>query len=247
MSPSSLLSPGMLYAVSLLVAGISVLMVAAHGAIFAVSAREAGISARARRIAPLLFVGALAVWAAWAVVPVTGWVTVPEKPSGGGPPVLLLEMLPPFAVAVALMFGSKTLRAVNAATPPAWLIGLQTYRVAGAMFLWPLLAGGAVSAGFALPAGIGDTVTGLFAPIVAVAVARGRPGAKGWAVAWNCFGILDLVAAPAAAVLTQSTNIGRYPLVIVALFLGPPLGILTHLYSLRNLAVTGGRARGSGI
>jgi hypothetical protein len=54
-------------------------------------------------------------------------------------------------------------------------------------------------------------------------------------VAWNWFGILDLVAAPVAAVVAQSTNIGRFPLVVIPLFLGPPLGILTHLYSLRNL------------
>jgi hypothetical protein len=31
--------------------------------------------------------------------------------------------------------------------------------------------------------------------------------------------------------------------VIVPLFLGPPLGILAHIYSLRNLAVTRASAR----
>jgi hypothetical protein len=141
-------------------------------------------------------------------------------------------------VGLVAIFGSKTLRTLNAATPPAWLIGVQTYRVAGVMFLWPFLAAGALPPGFGLPAGIGDVLTGLAAPFVAWAVARNHPGAHAWAVRWNWFGILDLVVAVAAAVLTRTTNIGRFPLVIVPLFLGPPLGILTHLYSLRNLAAT---------
>ena len=75
------------------------------------------------------------------------------------------------------------------------------------------------------------------APFLAVAFARNHRGVRTVAAAWNWFGILDLIVAPVAAVLTQSTNIGRFPLVIIPLFLGPPLGILTHVYSLRNLAV----------
>jgi hypothetical protein len=149
---------------------------------------------------------------------------------------LLIEMAFLVAAGVAVLFSSKTLRALNAAMPPEWLIGVQTYRVEGAMFLWPYLAFGALPAGFALPAGIGDTITGLAAPFVAWAVARNRPGAKAWAVAWNCFGVLDLLVAPTAAVLTHTTNIFHFPLVVVPLFLGPPIGILTHIYSLRNLS-----------
>jgi hypothetical protein len=55
--------------------------------------------------------------------------------------------------------------------------------------------------------------------------------------AWNIFGLLDLIVAPAAAVLSQAQMIGLYPLSLVPLFIGPPLGILTHVYSLRNLAM----------
>jgi hypothetical protein len=105
------------------------------------------------------------------------------------------------------------------------------------MFLWPFLAAGALPAGFALPAGIGDTLTGIAAPVVALLVVRNRSRAHAWAVAWNLFGILDLVVAPISAVLSRTTNVGRFPLVVVPLFLGPPLGILTHICSLRNLAV----------
>ena len=34
-----------------------------------------------------------------------------------------------------------------------------------------------------------------------------------------------------------------YPVVLVPLFLGPPLGILTHIFSFRNLAAAKARSR----
>lgn len=129
------------------------------------------------------------------------------------------------------------MRAINAATPNASLIAIQAYRVAGIMFIFPFLTYGIVPAGFAWPAGIGDAVTGIFAPVVALMVAGSRPHAFKWAVAWNLFGTLDLIVAPATALFFQSRVLGIYPLALVPLFLGPPLGILPHIYSLRNLAV----------
>src|SRR5262249_20423056 len=127
---------------------------------------------------------------------------------------------------------------VFADMPSEWLIWVQTYRVAGLMFLYPFLYYGVIPAAFAVPAAAGDFLTGLLAPAVGSAVARRDPRALSWAVAWNLFGILDLIVAPATAVLSRAAVIGVYPLALVPLFLGPPLGILTHIYSLRNLAVT---------
>jgi hypothetical protein len=148
-----------------------------------------------------------------------------------------LVALIPFVIAVIALFASKNLRAINAATPSVWLIGIQTYRVAGIMFVFPFLTYGIVPTGFAYPAGIGDLLTGIFAPIVAIMVARNRPHALKWAVAWNLFGTLDLIVAPATALIFQARVLAIYPLDLVPLFLGPPIGILTHILSLRNLAV----------
>jgi hypothetical protein len=138
---------------------------------------------------------------------------------------------------ITALLASKRVRALNAAMPSEWLIGIQAYRVLGEMFLWPYLASGALPLWFAVLAGVGDVATGLAAPFVAWAVAHNKPGARQWAVTWNLFGILDLVVATTTAVLTHSTNIGRFPIVVVPLFLGPPIGVLTHIYSLRNLSV----------
>jgi TolB-like protein len=136
------------------------------------------------------------------------------------------------------LFRWSGLRAINTATPNAWLIAIQTYRFAGIMFVYPFVMYGILPTGFGYPAGIGDALTGIFAPFVALMVAQNRPHAWKWAMAWNLFGILDLIVAPATALIFQARVLNIYPLALVPLFLGPPLGILTHVLSLRNLAVT---------
>jgi hypothetical protein len=56
---------------------------------------------------------------------------------------------------------------------------------------------------FALPAGIGDVATGLLAPFVAYVWYSGEPYARGAAVAWNVFGMADLINAVAVGRLTE--------------------------------------------
>ena len=218
---------------------VSILMIAVHSMLLVSAGTHTALTSRMRLMVPATVAVVLTVWLAWAILAVPEWVRIPEPASEAGRavqrPGLLLEMAGFVGVGIIALFASKSLRALNRAMPSWWLIAVQFYRVAGFLFLWPMWSSGALSGTFALPAGIGDTLTGAAAPFVAWAVARRKPGSHGLAVAWNWFGILDLIVAPVAAVLAQSTNIGYFPLVVVPLFLGPPLGILTHVYSLRNL------------
>jgi hypothetical protein len=214
-------------------------LVASHALLNALAARSAPDN-RATRAAPWLVGGYLAVWLALGLV--TGDAANFAQPQ----PLtrLLLSVIVGFApmfAAMAFLFRSRTLRTLNASMSPDWLIRLQAYRMLGIMLLVPFLAYGVVPAAFAWPAAVGDFATGLAAPFVASAVARRRPTALAWATAWNLFGILDLLVAPAAAILSNARVINHYPLALVPLFLGPPMGILTHVLSLRNLAITLGR------
>jgi hypothetical protein len=61
-------------------------------------------------------------------------------------------------------------------------------------------------------------------------------------VAWNLFATLDLIVAPATALFFQARILGIYPLALIPLFLGPPIGILTHIFSLGNLAAANSSA-----
>jgi hypothetical protein len=216
------------------IVALAIFIVAALTAIAAMVAQRTALSPRAKIVIPFLIAAFLASWLAIATIVADGsnFSVAPESrrlASG-------LAALIPFVIAVTALFASRSIRAINAATPKAWLIAIQTYRFAGIMLLFPFLTYGIVPAGFGWPAGVGDALTGIFAPVVALMVARNQPHAFKWAVAWNIFGTLDLIVAPATALFFQARVLNIYPLALVPLFLGPPIGILTHIYSLRNLA-----------
>jgi|GEM_PF-1196438 len=242
MITNDLLSPALLHALAVFIVALTVLQIAGYTGILALASRTATLTPRDQFVLPFLIAASLAAWLGWAVLAVHEPVVAPEPPSTGVQNLyLLLKMSVFVSLGIAALLFSKSMRALYAATPPAWLIGIQTYRVAGVIFLWPLLVSGALPATFALFAGIGDLLTGLAAPLVAFALARNHPRAHARAVAWNCFGILDFLVAVTAAVLSGSTNIGHFPLVIVPLFI-VPIGLLAHIYSLRNLAAIRRRA-----
>jgi hypothetical protein len=123
------------------------------------------------------------------------------------------------------------------------LIALQVWRVVGVVFLM-LLWRGQLPPLFALPAGLGDIAAGLAAPFVARRLQR--PGGTPFAVAWNVFGLLDLIVAIG---LGATTNVGpvqifytdpssavmtAFPMALVPTFL-VPLSMMLHFLSLRYL------------
>ena len=129
--------------------------------------------------------------------------------------------------------------------PASWLIGLQVYRVIGGLFLagW---ARGVVPGVFALPAGIGDVVTGLLAlPVAYYLVSRNGDAARS-ATAWNIFGLIDFTIAvgigmaitpgPFQLIAPSIPNagLGLYPAVMIPAF-AVPSSILLHALSLRQL------------
>jgi len=215
-------------------------MVAGHTAIAAIAAQRTALSLKSKIVIPFVIAAFLASWLAIANIVGDGSnfpLALESRQAASG-----LIALIPFLIAVAALFASKSLRAINVATPSAWLIAIQTYRFAGIMFVFPFLTYGIVPAEFAWPAGIGDALTGIFAPVVALMVARNQLYAFKWAVAWNLFGTLDLIVAPATALFFQARILGIYPLALIPLFLGPPIGILTHIFSLGNLAAANSSA-----
>jgi len=217
-----------------LIFALGIALVALHTTLLASASRRTALEPR-KQIAATVWTGALlAIWLAVGLM-IADRAHFQLVSSGLRLPVVLLVGFGPVAALVALLFTSKAVGEINRVMPPDWLIWAQTYRIAGWMFLYPFLYYGVIPAGFAVPAALGDFFTGAVAPLVAFGVFRRRQ--FGWAIAWNIFGLLDLIAAPIAALLSGARIIDLYPLVLVPLFIGPPLGILTHIYSLRNLAV----------
>jgi hypothetical protein len=143
----------------------------------------------------------------------------------------------PSAYAVTLAFGyllllSGTFRSVIAAIPQHWLIGIQTFRVLGGVFLIRYFQGDLPGL-FAIPAGVGDLLTGISAPLVAYWWYSGKTYARGAAIAWNLFGMADIIDALALGALSGATGI-VFPIVMIPIY-AVPRGFLIHSYSLIGL------------
>jgi hypothetical protein len=100
----------------------------------------------------------------------------------------------PLIAAGVLWFALPAFRAALMAIPMPLLIGLNTLRVFGALFLI-LAVHGRLSGPFPYSAGWGDVITGVLAVPVAWLAARVPPRGGAAIAAWNLFGALDLVAA----------------------------------------------------
>jgi hypothetical protein len=160
-------------------------------------------------------------------------------------PTIEFGIFVPIIAGVAWLWRSAGAKRLLDAVPQSWLVGLQFYRVLGAIFLL-MYAQGRMPAAFALPAGAGDVAVGLLAPIVAVAYARGVAGREFLVVGWNLLGLLDLANAITTGFLTSPSPlqvlsldapnqlISEYPLVLVPVF-GVPLAVLLHVASLVKL------------
>lgn len=112
----------------------------------------------------------------------------------------ILFSLPLLTVAVLLAIPAA--RDAIFRIPVSLIIGLNTFRVLGGLFLL-LAAAGRLGGPFPYFAGIGDIVTGLFALSVASVAARSSVGYFR-VFAWNTFGTLDLIVAVTLGVTSRN-------------------------------------------
>lgn len=157
-------------------------------------------------------------------------------------PLIPLAVFLPVIIGVPILLRSKRMGQMLDSMPVTWLVALQVYRVVGSGFLigW---AQGIAPGVFALPAGIGDVITGLLAVPVAISLAAGTIESRKAAIAWNIFGLLDFAVAVGIgqAIALQlvvpsipNTTIGLYPNVMIPTF-AVSSSILLHALSLRQL------------
>lgn len=173
----------------------------------------------------------MTAWLAIAV-PLLVWQSLVWGLAAAGAMLLPAAILLPLLIGLPLLLRSKTIGLLLDAMPPAWLIGLQVYRVFGSVYVASWLAGH-LPGTFALPAGLGDTLVGLLALPTALVLHAGARGGRGLAVGWNVLGILDMVDAITLGTLATAGQL-RYPLVLIPAF-GVPLSLLMHTASLRQL------------
>jgi hypothetical protein len=187
------------------------------------------------------------------MVPFTLWTAVSWTASINGvfrPEAFALPLLPaaiflPVVIGAPLLLLSNRVGQLLDAMPAAWLVALQIYRVFGSQWVAYWLRG-LLPGLWALPAGTGDVLTGLFAVPAAIALAAGTVEGRKAAILWNVFGIADLAVAIILGLIVSpgpfqliipdgpSMGLGGYPSVLTPAFVVPG-SILLHLLSLRQL------------
>jgi len=221
------------------VASVSAILYALHSAL-----RFARWPVRDRRRAVWSGSALLAAWFFAALVP--SWLGFYRGPSRI--PTIQYGILIPIVAGVVLFWRWPALKRIVELVPQRWIVGVQAYRALGLIFL-VLYAGGRMPGAFAWPAGVGDVITGLLAPVIGIAYARGWRGSAGMLRVWNIFGITDLIVATTTGFLTSPSPlqmlafdrpnelISAFPLAMIPVFL-VPLSVLLHLASLQKLRQT---------
>ena len=114
----------------------------------------------------------------------------PDRPV----PLVGVLFVTPLLVVGALSIVYPGVRRALLGIPTHLLIGLNSLRIFGVLFLM-LAAAGRLSGPFPFSAGLGDILTGAFAIPLALTVVRGDALPRAAIARWNLFGALDLVVA----------------------------------------------------
>jgi hypothetical protein len=198
-----------------------------------------------------------------AAVILLGWLAVAITLSAmgiyhvtsGDRPTIQYGILLPILIGALMIWRWEAAKRVLDAVPQQWLVSVQLFRALGAIFLI-LSATGTLPRLFALPAGLGDIVVGLLAPVVGLAYARAPHKAAGLVAAWNVLGLLDLTDALGLGFLTAPSRYALevqptsdlmtvLPLVLIPVYL-VPLFFVLHLASLAKLRREAGATPGHG-
>ena len=116
------------------------------------------------------------------------------------PAIGVMAGLPVVAAGVAAL-ASRRAREVLLALPVTLLVGLNAMRFFGGFFLLLALQD-RLSGPFPQSAGWGDVIVGLTAIPLMLAIARNPEGHRGALLAWNAFGMLDLIAAVTLGIMS---------------------------------------------
>lgn len=200
------------------------------------------LTPRQRQATWLVFMVPFTLWsaAAW-----TAAINGAFRTGASSLPLLPAAILLPVIVGTPMLLLSKRVGQLLDAMPTTWLVALQLYRIFGTQWLAYWL-GGMLPGLWALPAGTGDVLTGLFAVPVAITLASGTAEGRRAAILWNVFGLADLAVAitlgmimspgPFQLIIPQgpSMALDSFPNVLTPAFVVPS-SILLHALSLRQL------------
>ncbi len=159
------------------------------------------------------------------------------------PPRLLFALVLP-GIALGLIWNTRLLQAALEQTPIAWLIYLQSFRVAVELLLWSRYRAGLLPVQMTFAGRNFDILAGLTAPIIGLIWQRTRN--RTVAIAWNVAGLTLLLNIVLVALMSMPTPLRlfkdgppnvlltEFPFIYLPAIL-VPLAYSAHFLSLRQL------------
>lgn len=179
--------------------------------------------------------------AAWFVFALLAAALHLIQPSPTAPPIVLgLFALTPVIVFVAWFRTSPEFQAWVLALNPRTLTVVQSWRIAGYVFL-ALYTYGILPGSFALPAGWGDFFIGLTAPLVAMKLVSSSHRAA--FILWQILGMADLVTAVGIGAMSgilKLSAISTAPMTVLPLSLIPTFAV-PLFFILHNICIAQAR------
>jgi len=211
----------------------------ARGLAHAVQRLSRMMRSRARTLTVLALVG----WfAAACIAGLLGIVNEPARP-----PLALLGFIAlPILGFVVAYLASVSFRAFADGLSLTLLVGSHLWRFVGVGFVIGWL-NGSLPAGFGIPEGFGDIIAAAGALALLPGLRRGT-ASRGWLLAWNTWGFLDLVSALTMGVLYSNGPLGilsagtvttrlmvTFPVSLIPTFF-VPLFLLLHALTFKRIA-----------
>ncbi len=161
------------------------------------------------------------------------------------PPRMAIVLVVPLAALVVVMLRPST-KVLLAAVPPAWLIGIQSFRIVVELLLWVLHVLNLLPVQMTFEGRNWDILVGLTAPIVAYFCFVKKSWSPRVAVVWNIAGLGLLLNIVVVSILSMptplrvfmnepaNTIVAQFPFVLLPAVL-VPIAYSMHVLSLRQL------------
>ena len=181
-----------------------------------------------------------ALTASWtAAIWIASFMKIMNYHAGDSWPRIALPLFVPVVIALTLLL-RPAVRTVIDYIPIATLVGVQTFRLAGFVFL--IIPGlGHLPKAFAI-GGYGDIATGLLAIVASVMLVKKSRGVTLWFILFSVVGLCDLINVAGllfyfypswSSAVPSSAALADFSLVMVPA-LAAPMALILHLYAIRN-------------
>ncbi|MEL6558960.1 MAG: hypothetical protein AAFQ94_12300 [Bacteroidota bacterium] len=135
------------------------------------------------------------------------------------PKIIQITTIPLLIFLLGVISFTKTYRDILTKTNLSNLVGLHIFRLMGSFFIILMLFG-TLPVSIGLIAGLGDIITAVSSIWVAKYIAKEQAKSKNVVLAWNTFGLLDILITSATAILLtkHSMDTGSMGVEILATF-----------------------------